>query len=178
MPMLYRIRRLSAREGQRLAEALCWPCIHSGLLDQSLVLLLLNLTVQAKAGNRKNKKSFSECCRRESGYVASKCAILIQGVFQAEDSWERADSKKKEKAPCSLLLLSVFSRVQLYNRMDCSLPGSSVHGMLQARILEWVAMPSSRGSSRPRDPIWVSWTAGRFSTTEPLEKPLTSPTFA
>ena len=35
--------------------------------------------------------------------------------------------------------------------MDCSLPGSSVHGILQARILEWVAMPSSRGSSQPRD---------------------------
>ena len=34
--------------------------------------------------------------------------------------------------------------------MDCSPPGSSVHGILQARILEWVAMPSSRGSSRPR----------------------------
>ena len=37
------------------------------------------------------------------------------------------------------------------NPMDCSLPGSSVHGILQARILEWAAMPSSRGSSRPRD---------------------------
>ena len=37
--------------------------------------------------------------------------------------------------------------------MDCSLPGSSVHGILQARILEWVAMPSSRGSSQPRDQI-------------------------
>ena len=35
--------------------------------------------------------------------------------------------------------------------MDCSPPGSSVHGILQARILEWVAMPSSRGSSRSRD---------------------------
>ena len=35
--------------------------------------------------------------------------------------------------------------------MDCSLPGSSVHGILQARILEWVAMPSSRGSSPPSD---------------------------
>ena len=33
--------------------------------------------------------------------------------------------------------------------MDCSLPGSSVHGILQAQILEWVAMPSSRGSSQP-----------------------------
>ena len=35
--------------------------------------------------------------------------------------------------------------------MDCSPPGYSVHGLLQARILEWVAMPFSRGSSRPRD---------------------------
>ena len=35
--------------------------------------------------------------------------------------------------------------------MDCSPPGASVHGILQARILEWVAMPSSRGSSQPRD---------------------------
>ena len=35
--------------------------------------------------------------------------------------------------------------------MDCNLPGSSVHGVHQARVLEWVALPSSRGSSRPRD---------------------------
>ena len=35
--------------------------------------------------------------------------------------------------------------------MDCSLPGPSVHGILQARILEWVAIPSSKGSSQPRD---------------------------
>ena len=42
-------------------------------------------------------------------------------------------------------MLSHFSRVRLYNPMDCSLPGSSVHGTLQARILEWVAVASSRG---------------------------------
>ena len=40
--------------------------------------------------------------------------------------------------------------------MDCSPPGSSVHGILQARILERVATPSSRGSSPPRDGTWVS----------------------
>jgi len=40
--------------------------------------------------------------------------------------------------------------------MDCSQPGSSVRGILQARILEWIAMPSSRGSSRPKDGIWAS----------------------
>ena len=46
----------------------------------------------------------------------------------------------------------------------CSLPGPSVHGILQTRILEWVAMPSSRGSSRPRDRIQVFSIAGRFFT--------------
>ena len=43
----------------------------------------------------------------------------------------------------------------LCDPMDCSLPGSSVHGFLQARILEWVAIPFSRGSSQPRDETWV-----------------------
>ena len=52
----------------------------------------------------------------------------------------------------------------LCNLMDHSLPGSSIHGILQARILEWVAMPSSRGSFWPRDQtqvFYVSYT-GRW----------------
>ena len=48
-------------------------------------------------------------------------------------------------------MLSHFSCVLLCNPLDHSPLGSSVHGILQARILEWVAMPFSRGSSRPRD---------------------------
>ena len=50
---------------------------------------------------------------------------------------------------------------------DCSPPASSVHGILQARILEWDAISFSRGSSNPG----VSCIAGRVFTTEPLEKP-------
>ena len=49
----------------------------------------------------------------------------------------------------------------LCNTMDRSLPGSSVHGILQARILEWVPIPFSRGSSRPRDQTQVSCIEGR-----------------
>ena len=52
----------------------------------------------------------------------------------------------------------------LCDPIDCSLPGSSVHGILQARILKWVVMPSSRGSSRPRGWIQVSCITGRFFT--------------
>ena len=48
--------------------------------------------------------------------------------------------------------------------MDCSPPGSSVHGILQARILEWVAISFSREFSRPRDRIWISCIAGGFFT--------------
>ena len=48
------------------------------------------------------------------------------------------------------------SRLTLCNPMDHSPPGSSVHGILQARILEWVAMPSSRGPSQPRDQTCIS----------------------
>ena len=52
----------------------------------------------------------------------------------------------------------------LCDPMDCSPPGSSVHGILQARILEWVIIPFSKGSSRPRDQTQVSCIAGRFFT--------------
>ena len=51
-----------------------------------------------------------------------------------------------------------------YNLMDCSPQGSFVHGILQARILQWVAIPFSRGSSWLRDRTWVSCITGRFFT--------------
>jgi len=52
----------------------------------------------------------------------------------------------------------------LCNPMDCILPGSSVHGILQARILEWVAISFSKRSSRSKKWTWVSCTAGKFIT--------------
>ena len=52
---------------------------------------------------------------------------------------------------------SLQSCLTLCDPVDCSPPGSSVHGILQARILEWVAMPFSRGSFRSRDGAQVSW---------------------
>ena len=63
---------------------------------------------------------------------------------------------------------SVVQFAKLYRTlcepMDCSPPGSSVHGILQTRIVEWVAIPFSRGSSRPRDQTQVYCIAGRFFT--------------
>ena len=66
---------------------------------------------------------------------------------------------------CSAALwLVAQSCLTLCDTMVYSLPGSSVHEILQARILEWVAMPSSRGSSQPRDRIQVSLIARMFFT--------------
>ena len=70
--------------------------------------------------------------------------------------------------PCQLCLT-------LCNPIDYSSPGFSVHGILQARILEWIAMPASRGSSWPRDQIWVScllhWQAGSLPLVPPGKPP-------
>ena len=76
------------------------------------------------------------------------------------------------KSPCCMMvcvfvcMLSLQLCSTLCDPVDCSPLGSSVHGISQARILEWVAMPSSRGSSQPRDWTQVSCIAGRFFTTE------------
>ena len=76
--------------------------------------------------------------------------FFIKGIF------------RRRKLHIRSLVHSVVSN--LCNPMDCSLPGFSVHGILQARILEWVAIPFSRESSLLRDWTWVSWFAGRFFT--------------
>ena len=59
-------------------------------------------------------------------------------------------------------VLVVQSCSTLCDPMDCSPSKSSVHGILQARILEWVAFPFSRGSFPPRDLIPLSYIVGRF----------------
>ena len=55
--------------------------------------------------------------------------------------------------------------------MDCSLPHPSVHGIFQARVLEWGAISFSRGSSQPGDRTWVSCTVGRRFTVWATRKP-------
>ena len=63
-----------------------------------------------------------------------------------------------------VLCLVTQSCPTLCDPIDCSSWGPSVHGILQARILEWVATPSSRGSSQPRDRTQASHIVGRFLT--------------
>ena len=85
--------------------------------------------------------------------------------------WLQADAHGRSACMHVQLILLCST---LCTSMDWSLPGSPVHGVLQARILEWVAMPSSKGSSWPRNQVLVSsisCTAGGLFTAEPPKKP-------
>ena len=90
-----------------------------------------------------------------SHMVGHLCCLQFWMMITNKASWTPVYSVYVCECMLSHVLL-------FFNPMDCSPPGSSVHGILQARILEWVASPFSRGSSQPRDQIWVSCIAGRF----------------
>ena len=68
------------------------------------------------------------------------------------------------RARARALVLIAQSYMTLCDPRNCSPPGSSGHGILQATILEWVAIPFSRGSSQCRDRTWVFFTAVGFFT--------------
>ena len=80
-------------------------------------------------------------------------------------------SKTWKQPRCPSVHKSPQSCTTLSDPMDCSLPDSSVHGILQARILEQVAMPSSRGSSWPRDWICISYVLHWQADSLPLVPP-------
>ena len=78
-------------------------------------------------------------------------------------SWVNIYDRKQVPTAC-VCVLTAQSCPTLWDPVACSPPGSSVHGNFQARILEWVAISFSRGSSQPRDRTWDSLTTGRFFT--------------
>ena len=82
-------------------------------------------------------------------------AEMCLPVIYTHWSWfSLLECYKRSVCMCAKLFQSCPT---LCNPMDCSLQGFSVHRISQARILEWVAMPSSRGSSPPRNLTWVSY---------------------
>ena len=83
--------------------------------------------------------------------------LLFQLLWETDQSLILFLSEKKRK-------LVSQSCPTLCHPVDCSLLGSSVHGIFQARILEWIAISLSRGSSQPRDQTPVSCITGRFFT--------------
>ena len=76
--------------------------------------------------------------------------------------WMFSKHKVQKHIKCQVLVTQLWPA--LCNPRDCSPPGSSVFGILQARILEWAAIPFSRGCSPPRNRTQVSCISGRFFT--------------
>ena len=90
------------------------------------------------------------CCYLENPRDRGAWWSAVCGVTQSQ-------TRLKQLSSSSSILFSVAKLCQtLCDPMDCSLPGSSIHGIFQARILEWVAISSSRGSSQLRDQTHVS----------------------
>ena len=83
---------------------------------------------------------------------------LKRGLVVTGDGRSNQRDRSRERLLCvHACMFSRFSCVRLFTYpVDCCLPGSSVHGILQARRLEWVAIPFSRGFSRPRDQTHAS----------------------
>ena len=83
-----------------------------------------------------------------------------------ENDWRYTSLHKNPILTCPVKMKVLVSQSYptLREPMDYSLPGSSVHGIFLSRMLEWVAIPFSRGSSQPRNWNWVSHIAGRFFT--------------
>ena len=96
--------------------------------------------------------------------------------FFSETYWKKfgEDGGRNKKKKPTRIRLDFFFYVHVCSVVSDSLQpnaDSSAYGISQAKILEWVTMPSSRGSPWPRDWTHVSCTAGRFFTTEPPGKP-------
>ena len=96
--------------------------------------------------------------------VCCNCRALLPGTPEAPDTHEWF---------VNLMCLCAQSCLTLGDPLDCSPPGSSVHGILQARILEWVAISSSMGSPWPGDQTCVSCVAGGFFTCWAIREALT-----
>ena len=87
----------------------------------------------------------------------AKCRSWLSPVLLTQ--WLQIRARHVPLLTCVLVVQLCLT---LRDPVDCSPPGSSVHGILQAGILEWVAIAFSRGSSRPRDRTQVSCIAARF----------------
>ena len=82
-------------------------------------------------------------------------------IDQWKQVWQLTDTSHLQQTLSLLFSHCVLSNS--WDSIDCSLPGSSVYGICQARILQWVAISFSRGSFQPKDQTCVSWISGRNS---------------
>ena len=141
-------------------------------LGRDLVLAFIKENINKRASliysfsvstcsNRENKRERKETPLGDSANISYMNDRTKNQVEMSKDSlaWEKNGIRAALIQPSQSEVSQLCPT--LCDPVNCSLPGSSVHGVLQARILEWVAISISRGSSWPRDRTRVSHIAGR-----------------
>ena len=101
-------------------------------------------------------------CADNTCYAGEWAVELKSGYLPASQSRRESVQRTHLHANTHVCAKSPQLCYTLCNPVDCNAPGSLVHGILQARILEWVAFSSSRGSSQPRDRTHVSCIGGQI----------------
>ena len=146
-------------------------------LDIHQQIKQISLTSWRLPSNWEKRNTINNKC---ATYVDLVCPSLMTYVSEAEGC--RVEGRGCHRAGGREVMLlgkvvgtglpvhacrSLWSCLTLHDPMDCSLPSSSVHGILQTSVLEWVATSSSRGSSRPRDWTHISYVSytGRWVLT-------------
>ena len=149
-----------AVQGRRWASCVPWRVSYEGWFlysahphpafpSLSLFLAIFWVPYAPSIDAQQREKSLNQCC-----------CVLAKGTFQWAGIWSVCFRILDWVCVCVCVCVcakSLQSCLTLCDPMDYSPTGSFIHGIFQARTLEWVAMPSSRGSSWPRDWIQVSY---------------------
>ena len=98
--------------------------------------------------------------------------LLFMGSQRVRHDLVTEQEQQQQSVHMGVCMLIAQLLQTLFDPMDCSPPDFSVHGILQARILDWDAISSCRGSFQPRDGTQVSCIAGGFLLSEPSGKPI------
>ena len=140
-----------------------------GLNHESLQWLTFNILWKELRVESRNE---ALCTLGKTGRTGLQIVIFRSWYYEPNSCISAYLEKHRNPSWWHLLLMTSIvkwsevtqSCLTLCDPVDCSLPGSSVHGILQTRILEWIVISFSRGSSRPKDWTWVSHIAGRCFT--------------
>ena len=126
-----------------LSLSLNYELLAQGTLkDRGFIWIVFKIFFTADTGH---------CELKMSSWISYPMSFFYKGMLI------QCHERRKGKSPSQ-------SCLTLCDPKDCSLPGSSIHGVFQARVLEWVAISFSRRSSLPGDWTWVSQIAGRRFT--------------
>ena len=135
-----------------------WACSKSMFRGRRLT------TIQVKEGLPHCGQNIY-CSKQSNAFLVLLCSRVSDTMWDTHTLsayWHIPERHSYRRGMCVCLVTQLCPT--LCHPMDYSPPDSSVGGILQARVLEWVVIPFSRGSSQPRDQTQVSHIAGRFFT--------------